>query len=89
MMGYGAGFGWGFGGMLMMLGCVALIVGLVLLAAWAVGRARPDAAASAAPVWPVAPAQPDPLELLRLRLARGEITVDEFEAAKQALEAAR
>lgn len=85
MMGYGGfGLGWGFGGMLVMLGCIALVVGLVLLAAWAVGRARPTGAAT-----PMAAAQPDPIELLRLRLARGEITVDEFTAAKQALEAGR
>lgn len=88
MVGYGAGFGWGFGGMLLMLGCIALIVGVVLLAAWAVGRGRPAATGSQAPAVPP-PAQPDALELLRLRLARGEITVDEFAVAKQALEASR
>ena len=38
-----------------------------------------------APVMPVAPLRPDPLEILRERFARGEITVDEFETAKRAL----
>ena len=91
MMGYGGGFGLGFGygGLLMALGCVAVVVGIVLLAAWALGRGgRPAAPPSAVPS-PAAAPRPDALEILRLRLARGEVTVDEFAAAKQALEAGR
>ena len=39
------------------------------------------------PAAPVAPAvaRPEPLDILRDRFARGEITVDEFETAKRAL----
>jgi uncharacterized membrane protein len=94
MMGYGAGLGFGFGsgGVLVALGCIAVLVGLVLLAAWAVGRsgqgAAPATTPGAAPTPPAA-AQPDAMDVLRMRLARGEITVDEYAAAKSALEAGR
>lgn len=91
MMGYGAGVGYGLGGWLMMFGGLAVVVGLVLLLAWAVSRAGSQAAPSApASPFPAAPAaQPDAMDVLRMRLARGEITTDEFAAAKQALEAGR
>lgn len=96
MIGYGAGMGFGFGGggLLTALGCIAVVVGLVLLVAWAIdrwGKGAPAAPTTiAAPMTgPAAPAQPDAMDVLRLRLARGEITVDEFTAAKSALEAGR
>ena len=94
MMGYGGGlgFGFGYGGLLTALGCVAVVVGLVLLAVWALGRWDRGGSAASVPGAPAvqpAPAQPDAMDVLRLRLARGEITVDEFAAARQALEAAR
>ena len=38
MMGYGAGLGFGFGGLLALLGCILLVVGVVVLIAWAIGR---------------------------------------------------
>jgi uncharacterized membrane protein len=90
MMGYGAGLGLGFGlgGPLTLLGCGLVVVGLVMLAAWLIGRAEqgqhpqrvvPSAAAE----------QPDAADILRMRLARGEITVEDYAAAKQALEASR
>jgi Short C-terminal domain len=95
MMGYGTGLGlgFGFGGWLMMFGGVALVVGLVLLIAWAVGRAGGTSATT--PSFPGqgftpaagTPSSPDAMEILRLRLARGEISAEEFAATKQALEA--
>jgi uncharacterized membrane protein len=93
MMGYGTGLGFGFGGWLMMFGGVALVVGLVLLVAWAVRRAGGTSATT--PSFPAqgftpatgAPSSPDAMEILRLRLARGEISAEEFAATKQALEA--
>lgn len=91
MMGYGAGLGlgFGFGGLLTVLGCMLLVVGLVVLAVWAMGRSgRTQPTAPAVPA--SAPtAQPDAVEVLRMRLARGEISLDDYTAAKQALEAGR
>ncbi len=81
MMGYGAGLGFGIGGWLGMLGFVLLIVGAVVLVAWLVGRVGP-----AAPSTSARPAGQDAVEILRLRFARGEITRDEYLAAKQTLE---
>jgi uncharacterized membrane protein len=84
MMGYGAGLGFGFGGWLAVLGCIALVVGVALLIAWVLGKAG-----QGSPSLPTAPSGPDPLEVLRLRFARGEITADEFAAAKLVLESGR
>jgi len=84
MSGYEAGM-FGLGGWLMMLGWVALIVGVVLVVAWALGKAdsrTPDAGVTTRP-------SVDAVEVLRLRCARGEITADEYMAAKQTLEADR
>lgn len=83
---YGNGWGymgsWGWVGMLMMLlfwfGFVALII-------WAVSGWR-------APIVPAAPAGPtsDPaMTVLRERFARGEISPDEFDRARQTLESHR
>lgn len=84
MMGYGTGLGFGIGGWLGMLGFVLLIVGVVILVAWLVGRTQPDARSSSS-----RPAGQDALEILRARFARGEITRDEYLAAKQTLEGDR
>jgi hypothetical protein len=46
---------------------------------------RPPAPPSPGPYPAPPPARPDPLDILRERFARGEITVDEFETAKRAL----
>lgn len=85
MMGYGAGLGFGFGGLLTLLGWVLLVVGLVLLIAWAIGKlgsGTPTSSAAATRSSAV-----DAVDVLRHRFARGEITRDEYLAAKQTLEA--
>ena len=74
MFGYGYG---GPGGWLWMLGGLVVMVGIVLLVVWAVGgamRTRRD------------DGRPTPLEILRERYARGEITHEEFEQSRQILE---
>jgi uncharacterized membrane protein len=85
MIGYGAGLGFGAGGWLAFLGCALLIVGVVVLVAWLVGRASPASQQAAAP----RPAGQDAQEILRLRLARGEISKDDYLATKQTLDADR
>ena len=71
------GYGVGLGGWLWMLGGLVLMVGIVLLVVWALGGTsrigRDDAPATA-------------IEILRQRYARGEITQEQFEQAKQTLE---
>jgi uncharacterized membrane protein len=96
MMGYGAGLGFGLGGWFALLGCVLLVVGAIVLIAWAVGKVNyptQTAAPSQTPGVPTQTAAPrtgsDALEVLRVRFAQGEITADEFVAAKQVLEAGR
>lgn len=84
MMGYGAGLGFGLGGWLVVLGFIALVVGAALLIAWALGKAG-----RGSPTQPTTPAGPDAVEVFRLRFARGEITTDEYAAAKQVLETGR
>lgn len=78
MMGYGWD-GWGAG--FWMIGGLLLMVGVVVLAVWAVltisrgsGQAPPQG-----------PSRPAPNEILRERFARGEITEQEFEQAKKVL----
>jgi uncharacterized membrane protein len=87
MIGYGAGLGFGFGGLLALLGCVLLVVGVVVLIAWAFGKV--GLGANAAQVPAPRPTTQDAVEVLRLRFARGEMTADEYLAAKQTLEATR
>jgi uncharacterized membrane protein len=87
MMGYGAGLGFGFGGLLALFGCALLVLGVVVLVGWAVGRLGHGAqAVQVQAAWPAAQ---DAIEVLRQRFARGEITADEFTAASQVLEAHR
>ncbi|MGC8634879.1 MAG: SHOCT domain-containing protein [Candidatus Limnocylindrales bacterium] len=74
---FGYGYGAGPGGPLWLLGGLVVMVGIVLLVVWSLGgamRTRRDDVRST------------PLEILRERYARGEITQEQFEQAKQALE---
>ena len=93
---YHIGYGFGLGGLLWLLLCV---VGVVIVVAALVslfrGRGGNDhatqwtpPAAPPAPTYPAAPTtplRPEPLEILRERFARGEITAEEFETAKRVL----
>jgi uncharacterized membrane protein len=90
MMDYGAGPGFGFGGLLALLGCALLVVGFVVLVAWAVGRLGQHAPVAGV-AGPQSPGQTaaDAVEVLRLRFARGEMSAEEYAAAKQVLEAGR
>lgn len=90
MMGYGGGLGFGFGGLLALLGCFLLAVGVVVLIAWASGRiGHPAPAELVSQAQIPRPSTQDAVEVLRLRFARGEVTADEYVAAKQVLEAGR
>jgi uncharacterized membrane protein len=86
MYGYGGGVGLGLGGWLGLVGGLVLLIAVVLLVAWLIGRVVParDPQALRQPAGP--PAGQDAVELLRLRFARGEITADEYRAARQVLE---
>ena len=74
--------GWGMGdaGGIWMLGGLLLLVGCVVLVVWAVNavssreHARPPSSQGA-----------PPLDILRERFARGEISEQEFEQAKKTL----
>ena len=96
----GPGFGFGFGGLLWLL-LLAVGVAIVVAAIVSLFRGRgghgpagywappptPPATpfAPSAPSAPAAPLRPAPLDILRDRFARGEITADEFENAKRVL----
>lgn len=64
------GWIWMFGGLLVMVGFVILVVWAVNAVSRGSGR-EPD--------------RPTPLEILRERYARGEITAEEFEQARRTL----
>lgn len=74
------GWGMGLGGSLWMVGGIILLVGIVVLVVWAVGGySRPaDRRTDGGP-------RQEPLDILRERFARGEITEAEFEQAKRTL----
>ena len=92
MMVYGGGWGMTGFGLLWMLGSLlflVLIVVLVVLAVRHLTRMNPPAhgpwpGVQPAPP-PMPPARPEPLDILRERFARGDITLDDFEIAKRAL----
>ena len=85
MMGYGAGFGFGMGGWLFFLACALIVVGIVMLIAWLVGRAGSGGQQPAAPRSVGLDAQ----EILRARFARGEISEADYLAARKTLDADR
>jgi len=73
MMGRGmmGGYGWGGGfGIVPLLTLILLIAGVILVARGAIGRT---------------PQSDEPLQILRQRLARGEITPQQYEELKKAL----
>ena len=73
MHGYGYDFGLGWLMMiLMMVLSFAFLVAVILVIVWAVNRAR------------LGPAE-SPLDILKRRYARGEITKEEYERMKQEL----
>lgn len=74
--------GWdlGSGGWPWMIGGLVLLIGIVVLVVWAIGGSNraADRRTDTSP-------RQEPLDILRERLARGEITEAEFEQAKRAL----
>ena len=68
------------------LGGLIFFAGFVLLAIWAFrALAGPLRPAYASPTQPAPTAMETPLEILRRRFAAGEITADEFSAARDIL----
>ena len=69
---WGWGFGWWFGGMIMMvLFGVLVVVGIVVLIKWLFSQSPGKRSSQSA------------LEILKKRYARGEITKEEFEKIKK------
>ncbi|HEY5519990.1 MAG TPA: SHOCT domain-containing protein [Candidatus Limnocylindrales bacterium] len=84
MWGYGGGLG--LGGLLGMIGMIALVIGVIVLIVWLVTRTASTGTAQGPAPRLVGQ---DASELLRMRFARGEITEDEYRAAKKVLEEGR
>ena len=83
--GYGhpmMGYGWFFGPLFMILTIVLIVVAVVLVLRW-LGIGGPGA--GAAGTEGAAGTRSDPLEILKERLARGEITPEEYEERKRVL----
>ncbi len=81
--GYGhpmmGGYGWFFGPLFMILLVVLIVAAVVLALRWlGVGGAGGGAGAGSG-------ARPDPLDILKERLARGEIGPEEYEERKRLL----
>ena len=70
----------GGGGWLWMLGGLLLVIGIIVLVVWMVTRTS-----RAGETMTQGPSGPTPNDILSERFARGEITEEEFERAKQAL----
>ncbi len=81
--GYGhpmmGGYGWFFGPLFMILLLVLIVGGVVLALRW-LGIGGPGGGAAPGP-----DARPDPLDILKERLARGEIGPEEYEERKRLL----
>ena len=75
------GYGWGMGpdGWLWMLGGLILLIGIVVLVVRGMGGFNgADRRMDSSP-------RQEPMDILRIRFARGEISEAEFEQAKRAL----
>jgi uncharacterized membrane protein len=70
-----------------MLGGLLLVAGVIVLVVWLVGKVGQSQQAPQAQA--TTPAGGDAIEVLRVRFARGEMTADEYLAAKQTLEVGR
>jgi Predicted membrane protein len=81
MWGYGGGLA--LAGWLGMIGMVVLVIGVIVLIVWLVTRAGATGTAQGVAA---RPAGQDALEVLRMRFARGELTDEEYRAAKKVLE---
>lgn len=87
---WGGGYGGAgtFGGILMMVFWVAIIVGIVLLIVWLVRQTQAGSGVGPAHHMPPPGGPPHgetPLEILKKRYARGEIDKAEFEEKKKDL----
>lgn len=71
------GFGWIFGFLFMLLVIVLIVAAIVVVLRW-LGIGWAGQAGGGSP-------RPDPLDVLKERLARGEISVEEYEERKRAL----
>jgi putative membrane protein len=76
MMGWGSGMGW-FGGIIMLIFWIAVIVGVILLIRWLIISTRTTGHGTSS--------GESALEILKKRYARGEIDKQEFEEKKQDL----
>jgi putative membrane protein len=82
---YEYGMGWGAGGWFIAIGIVAVLIGLILLIVWAVGRTSGASTVGGMGSRPAEPAPDQALAILRERFARGEISEAEYEHARQVL----
>ena len=83
--GYGhpmMGYGWFFGPLFMILVIVLIVAAVVLVLRW-LGIGGPGGASGGG--GGAGSARPDPLDILKERLARGEITPEEYEERKRVL----
>jgi len=95
MIMYGGGFrSFGLGWLVGTVLFFGLLFVIVYLIARHASRPHPPASGSwpthmapppVTPMAPLAPPRPEPLDILRERFAKGEINLDDFEAAKRAL----
>lgn len=80
---WGWGFGWWFGGMIMMvLFWIVVVVGILALTKWLFGQSQPGRISHAQGK----DSSESALEILGKRYARGEITKGEFENIKKDIE---
>jgi putative membrane protein len=76
MMGWASGMGW-FGGIIMVLFWIAIIVGVILLIRWLIVSTKATSHGTSS--------GDSALEILKKRYARGEINKEEFEEKKRDL----